>query len=690
MGGGARSSRAPGRDRARRAAGRRSRPGADTPRAVAPRTDTPRAVARTTRTNARNRAALDSPEPPKGPGRRALRILWWISPVLVALAAIVGSAEVTAAQPEPTPTTVPTTAAPPPPARSPAQPNDPFDPDALDDADMSRLEREVMEQLLSNAPAQNPCAPTDGSPAQGDASSIVPDDCWGRFPSSHYDIGCDEGAWNHIGRKVYCTFTDLSFQGARSTTATALWMVEWAYGFGVYERFGGPAITIAETYETQFIGPLGLSHLAWFYAISWAGFAMLRGRVALAGSELAMSFLLAALAAILLANPSGYLQGAFDTMGTVSGALLSTGTGQPPPDDAVDADAVLAPLQAQLHRAFVEDPYDHLNWGGSDMPAQCVAMRDRILAFGPHGNNDGPRDAMESAGCQEQADFNHDPNGQRLFGAVLTLSAALVMVVLVGMVSLTIVVAQIVAVVLFAVAPFAALGAILPGGGRVLALGWLSTLIRVALVVVGMSFVLSLLLLTIRALLTAGDDADLVERFALVNIVVLAMFAARRRVLHAGASMAAGISGSLAPAKDGGDWLAAGAVGGVTGFALAGDANRTRGYVTSTVTGNRARRRAHMTTLAAEQRGLRPVARESTEYSVDDQGRRSERRSVSIAGVQPVSRRARAARTKLERQAGARADRALGVARESPLSRLRLRRNRGGGGDGGDSPPAEG
>ena len=21
---------------------------------------------------------------------------------------------------------------------------------------------------------------------------MVPDDCWGRFPSSHYDIGCDE------------------------------------------------------------------------------------------------------------------------------------------------------------------------------------------------------------------------------------------------------------------------------------------------------------------------------------------------------------------------------------------------------------------------------------------------------------------------------------------------------------------
>lgn len=625
-------------------------------------------------------------EPP-GPVRRLARVLWWASPVLVVVGTILGPVPSAAAQPAPddqTPATTTTTTAPA--AQSPATPIDPLDPDTM--LEMSRLEREVMEQLLSNAAAENPCAPTDGSPAGGNASSIVPDDCWGRFPSSHYDIGCDEGAWNHISRKVYCTFTDLAFQGARSTTAMALWMVEWAYGFGVYDRFGGPALAIAETYETQLIGPLGLAHVAWFYAVAWVGMAMLRGRVAMAGGELAMSILLAGFAAILLANPAGYLQGAFDTMGTVSGAVLSTGTGQPPPDDALDADAVLAPLQGQLHRAFVEDPYDHLNWGGSDMPSECVSMRDRILAFGPHGNNDGPRRAMESAGCQAQADFNHDPNGQRLFGAVLTLSAALVMVVLLGMVSLTIVVAQIIAVVLFAVAPFAALGAILPGGGRVLALGWLSALIRVALVVVGMSFVLSLLLLTIDALLSAGNDSDLVERFALVNIVVLAMFAARRRILHAGANMAAGISARLAPSSGGQSWLAAGAVGGVTGFAIASSGDgpgRMRAMAASTVATNRATRKAQRTTLAAEARGLRPIPRESTEFTVDDQGRQTQKRSVSIAGAQPTTRRARAARERLERRTATRAERAMGVRRgRRVIPRLRRR-----GGDGGGAPPAD-
>jgi hypothetical protein len=623
-------------------------------------------------------------------------VLWWTSPIVVALVSIVASPQASTAEPaqgnQPAPPQTTTTA---PTVQSPAQPVDPFDPDMLEDQDLSRLEREILEDLMSNAPAANPCAPTDGSQAGGEESSIVPDDCWGRFPSSHYDIGCDEGAWNNVSRKVYCTFTDLAFQGARSTTAVALWMVEWAYGFGVYDRFGGPAISIADTYQTQLVGPLGLSHLAWFYAIAWAAFAMLRGRVALAGSELLLSFLLAGLAALLLANPSGYLKGAFDTMGTVSGAVLSTGTGQPPPDDALDANAILRPLQAQLHKAFVEDPYDYLDWGSSDMPAQCRAMRDRILSFGPHGNSDGPRQAMEDAGCQEQADFNHDPSGPRLFGAILTMSAAMVMAVLVGMVSLTIVVAQIIAVVLFAVAPFAALGAILPGGGRVLALGWLAALIRVALVVVGMSFVLSLLLLTIQALLSAGNDSGIVERFALVNIVVLAMFAARRRILHAGANMAAGIGGRLAPSAPEGGWLAAGAVGGITGFAIASTGEgpgRVRTAAASTVAGNRGRQRAHMTALTAEARALQPIPRETATVTLDDQGRPKVERAIVVAGGQPTTRRARAARERLERRVQARAGRILGPEGEPRriIPRLRRRGGDGGGGGGGGTPPSTG
>lgn len=533
-----------------------------------------------------------------------------------------------------------------------------------DDGGLDPIDQAVLDQLTGDGAIPNPCAePTADAPEA--ASSIVPDDCWGRFPSSHYDIGCDEGAWNHISRKVYCTFTDLAFQGARSSTALALWLIQWAFGFGVYEQLGTPAITLAETYETHLIGPLGLSHLAWFYAVAWCALSAMRGKLTMAAGELLTSVVLAIVAGLLLANPAGYLRGTFETMGMVSGALLSTGTGQPPPEDGVDADAVLQPLQSEVHRAFVEDPYDYLNWGSTNMPPQCIAMRDRILATGPHGNSDEPRDAMHLVGCDEQADFNHDPNGSRLFGAVLTFGASIVMVVLIALIALTIVVAQVVLVILFALLPFAALAGILPGAGRELAWRWVAALLRVALAVVGMSFVLSLLLLTIRSLLEVSTDVGLVERFALVNMVVLAAFIARRRIINSGHGLAASMGQRLAARRSGGDrvapWLAAPALAGATGFALGASVGPDRMSRGSRMAGTAGRnhlanRRMHRQTKAADARAERRasavVSRQRTEIQLDGDGNPIRRTSVSVDGPALMSRRAREARDHLEQRAG--------------------------------------
>lgn len=517
------------------------------------------------------------------------------------------------------------------------------------------------EWAEGSAPA-NPCdtATTDGSRSQ----SIVPDDCWGPFPSSHYDIGFDEGAWNHISRKVYGTFTDLAFQGARSATAMALWLVEWAYGFGVYDRLGGAAIDIAQRYQHDVIGPLGLNELVWFYAVAWAAITALRGKLTMAFGELLISVVAAGLAAVVLANPAGYLHGTFDTMGKLSGALLATGTGQPPPENGADADTVMRPLQAQIHAAFVEQPYDYLDWGGP-LPPPCAAMRDRILATGPHGADDEPREAMALSGCQAQADFNHDPNGTRLFGAVLTFGAAVVMVVLMALVAITIVVAQVIAIVLFAIAPFALLAAILPGAGRELAWRWVAALVRVVLAVVGMSFVLSLLLLTVTALLQATDDVSLVERFALVNVVVVAMLVARKRILAAGHNLATSFGQRVAARRAGGErvapWLTTPALAGATGFALGASLGPDRGSRTSRaasaasrnyLANRRVTRSQHAADARAGRRAATTSTRQRTEFTVDGEGNPIARSVVTVDGPSATTRRARAARSRLEQRTG--------------------------------------
>jgi hypothetical protein len=593
--------------------------------------------------------------------KHVARIAWWASPLLVtALTTLSGTGTASATPAQQGPPTNPATST--------------TVPDHViaeaDQPELSPLEAATLEGILDGQIA-NPCSPSHTAAAGDDSASIVPDDCWGQFPSSHYDIGCDEGAWNHISRKVYCTFTDLAFQGARSATAVALWVVEWAYGFGVYDRLGGSAVELADTYQRDLIGPLGLSHLAWFYAVAWVALALLRGRLTLAGGELLTSIVLALLAGMLVANPAGYLEGTLDTVGTVSGALLATGSGEPPPESGDQADAVLQPLQAQIHRAFVEDPYDHLNWGGTTLPPACAAIRDRILASGPHGNSDGPRMAMNAAGCGQQADFNRDPNGTRLFGAVLTFGAAGIMVVLVALVALTIVVAQVINVVLFALTPFAALAAILPGAGRELAWRWLASVLRVVLAVVGMSFVLSLLLLTIRVLLEGSTGVGIAERFALVNVVVLAMFVARKRLITAGHNLAANMGQRLAARRPGGDrglpWMAAPAVAGATGFALGASLGPDRSSRTSRATAslwrnNSANRRLRRQRRAADRRAGRranqTAVRERTEIAADNEGNPHRRRVMTLDGPAARSRRARRARERLEQRHGQRFARA--------------------------------
>lgn len=507
----------------------------------------------------------------------------------------------------------------------------------------------------------NPCAP--GSAATAPAGSIVPDDCWGRFPSSHYDIGFDEGAWNHISRKVYGTFTDLAFSGARSATALALWLVQWAYGFAVYDRLGASAVDIARRYNADVVGPLGLAQLAWFYTVAWAAIAALRGKLTMAAGELATSMVAAGLAGVILANPAGYLRGTFDTMATLSGAVLATGTGQPPPRDGADAKAVLGPLQGQIHTAFVEQPYDYLSWGGPLAPA-CAAARDRILATGPHGADNEPRAVMQAAGCETEATFNHDPTGTRLFGAVLTFAAAATMVVLLGLVAATVVVAQMVVVVLFAIAPFALLAAVLAGSGRELAWRWVAGLARAVVAVVAMSVVLSLLLLSVTAVLAASGDLGLVERFALVNMVVVAMLVARKRVLDAGHGMAGALGQRLATRRPGGErsapWLPAAAVAGTSGFAvgaaLGPDRSGRSARLASAggrnyLANRRVSRSQHAADARAERRSAAVVARQRTELGVDGDGRPVSRTTVSVDGPAATTRRARAARDRVEHRA---------------------------------------
>jgi hypothetical protein len=387
---------------------------------------------------------------------------------------------------------------------------------------------------------------------EGEPTSFLPDGCWGAYPTSKYDIGADPGGFTAFSTRMYGGTTAWYFNFGKGAVQLSLWTVEWAMvGFDIRD-YEDVAEGSGQGFNDNLISNarLPFTELAWLVLLGWAGYTALRGRLAMAGSEILLSIVLVGLSAVLMANQETYMESTWDLMDKASTALLAVAHGDDPLDYEGQGGAdrakarrtqAIRELQGGLHEAFVEVPYDYLNWGRSlgdaDDPDNdlrtCAAARDEILATGPHGGSPFPRTRMELAGgdCVALASFNEKASSVRMLGALVVLIASVVLGVFLGFSGLTVVVAKLLVVVVFVLAPFAALVAILPGYGRRLAWAWIAALIQLVGAVVVMSFLLSALLLTTDAILGLTSDAPPIERFALLNVLVLTAYISRRRQL---------------------------------------------------------------------------------------------------------------------------------------------------------------
>jgi hypothetical protein len=429
--------------------------------------------------------------------------------------------------------------------------------------------------------------PSDGSDVDP-MSAFIPDDCWGTYPATKYDIGYEPGEWHEFSRWMWGNSTAFAYNIGKGAVSLSLWAVDWAFvDFNIKEYDEDLGENVGRRFRTNLIfdPDFPLIPLAWLILLSWAGYTALRRRVGMAGSEIVMSIVLVGLSAVLLDNQRLYMDETWGLMDRASTALLAAGQGDDPvdyeqPDDADPEVAreyrtqLIDEVQRDIFMTFVELPYDYLSWGeplgdadDDDNPLRnCAAARDEAVSRGPWDTGDEPRDAMREAGddCEQFATFNASSNGTRLLGAVLTMVAGFVLAVLLTLVSLTVVVAKLVAVLVFALAPFAALTAILPGYGRRLAWSWVTALIQVVIAVVGMGFLLSFLLLITGGVLESTADVDLVERFAVLNIMVFVVYFARKRLLANSQSLAGRLGDYWAATRGSGTpWTGAGPGAGV-------------------------------------------------------------------------------------------------------------------------------
>ena len=463
-----------------------------------------------------------------------------------------------------------------------------------------------------------------------ESSGLPPDQCWGSFPSNNYDLGYDEGAWDHFDRRFYGWWTGFFFDLGKGGTQISLWAIGWAYSFDIsdYDQFG---LIIGEDYRNNLTHnpSFRLVEIAWLALFGWAGFNALRGKLSMAAGEIIVSIVLLGMSTVLMANRAAYMESTWDLMDQSSSALLVAGQGKNPATEDEGVETAVADVQKQIHGVFIEQPYDYLNWG-HPVSGPCADARNQALALGPHGSDDFPREQMDEAGCNAEVDFNEEPNGTRLLGAILSMLASFVVSFVLLAVSLTVVVAKFGALLLFALAPFAALSAIFPAAGRRLAWVWLTTLVQMVVAVVGMSFLLSVLLLGVRRLLEETADVGLIERFFIVNLCVLVVAIGRRRLLASSQASAGRVADNLTNVRAGGGGAAWQGPTGSTGANLLGVDRGMRyaalGGAAAVAAGGRAvsqrlrERRAWHNTVKARRRGDRMAGVQAKTYYSDAPG----------------------------------------------------------------------
>jgi hypothetical protein len=422
----------------------------------------------------------------------------------------------------------------------------------------------VVAVVLSLGMTVSRGAPADAAPARPEAplecdpatatDGLLPDGCYGPYPVHNYDINYSSGHFWEVDRNFVGMMTQIAFDVGTWFVRLAQWSVGWAFQFDI-SQYNSVGLDISKGYQDGFFegDRFFLFALAYAVLFAYVAYNILRNKAAMALGELVASVVLVAFCSFLVANQGGYMKDTWRLMNEASASLLVAAEGRDP-TQATSSDITTAvhSLQSQLHDVFVAQPYDHINWGRSLKGTPCEGARNQALDKGPHDNDDEPRDRMEDAGCDAEADFNADPSASRLGGAVLSMVASgFIATVLSGM-GLTVVASKFVALLLFAMAPFIGLFAAFPGAGRRWGWLWLTTLVQAIVAVVGMSFLLSVLLIALRKTLEVTAQIGLVERYFIVIVLISLLSMARTRMLAGAQSTAGRFADNLTNVRMGG------------------------------------------------------------------------------------------------------------------------------------------
>jgi hypothetical protein len=383
--------------------------------------------------------------------------------------------------------------------------------------------------------------------------------CWSRYPAANYNVTYDQGPFLDLWRKIWGFLAAFTFYVGRWWAQTGMWMIGVGFKFDI-TQYTEVVNSIAGRYDARIVGPFGLHEFAWFALFAFVAINMLRRRMGVAGGELFLSMLLAAVAGFLVANADLYMNSVVDFMDRTSTALLVAARDEDPSDEAspggdpseatrTAAAAAVHDLQNVLYTQFVEVSYYLVNWGevpqGPD--GVCARRADFVLSVGladdggwgaryMRDENGAPGADAES--CAGAVSWNSSAGPDTFGAAMLTTITNATMGTFVVLTAMTLFVGKLIVAAMFAILPIAAALAVLPGSSRRLAWGWAATTLQGVLVFAGSAAVLSAGGLAIAGVMRQAPASDPWSRTLPLFSVFVILLVLRRRLL-AGAQTAA-------------------------------------------------------------------------------------------------------------------------------------------------------
>ncbi len=373
------------------------------------------------------------------------------------------------------------------------------------------------------------------------------------LPTDGFDIGYAPPGWNDFTAKVGGFLLQVSFAAIKLLASGTVAVLEWGFAGRIADAMAGIIDPTATRFHVALFGSEhGLYDFALFLAVFIAGIQALRGRLTQAAGELVMTWLVAVCYLSTFAFAAGGFSGVVDGMrSTASGlsaVLVEATMGTPASCNGIDeAAAVMCPLRAGFHEAFVVGPYDQLNWGrdlgaASDPAnpvAACAAARDDLVATGPHGTDDQPRTAMTAAGCAAEASYQATVTAERVLLGFVVASVSVVMLAVVLVIGLNLTMLQLGVALGVMLLPFAVLGGLVPGPSRALLWRWLSWAAKLVAGVVAMALLLAIYLVVITETMAATQGMATGMRFVSLLVPALALWWGRRRMAKAAKAIGA-------------------------------------------------------------------------------------------------------------------------------------------------------